>query len=118
MKIILLHHSVVGGTRDLANRFKYPSKNYLNYRGEADRIVLVGRHIYKFDDSDKLEKFIRYHRKKIVGVIISDDKNYGYFFGDAREFYEGLGVKVLAIWDKIITDEQIKELEGRLDEQF
>lgn len=118
MRVILLHHSIIGDTRDLAARFKYPFKNFINYRGENEKLVLIGRHLYKSDDIYKLEQFIKYHKANIIGVIISDDKNFGHRFGDAAEFYNEMKIEVLGLWDVVVTDEQIRQMEALIDERI
>lgn len=111
MKVILLHHSVVGQTRDLSQRFCYPSKHFKNYRGESDYIVLVGGHFYNEEDAFLLKSFIKAYHKKIIGVIIYDDKSYGQDFGATSEFYLKNNIEILGLWDLIVTAEKIEQME-------
>ena len=117
MKTMLLHHSVVGKTRDLSHRFSYPSKHFKNYRGESDYIILVGGHFYKEEDAFLLKSFIKTYRKRVIGVIIYDDKNYGKEFGATAKFYSDNEIEVLGLWDLIVTDEKIKHMEGLINEK-
>lgn len=115
MKIMLLHHSVVGQTRDLSQRFCFPSKHFKNYRGESDYIVLIGGHFYEEEDAFLLKSFIKTYRSKILGVIIYDDKNYGQDFGITSEFYLRNNIEILGLWDLIVTAEKIEHMEGMIN---
>lgn len=109
--MVILHNSVTGSSMKLAKRFRFPSKRISNYRGEAEGIVIIGRRFFTDENLWELIKFIENNKDKIKGVVIYDDKSFGSEFGASAELFERYGIEVLAVWDKVVSEEEIREME-------
>ena len=114
---VMIHYNRVSECVDVGERFKYETCNLFNYRGELgdNNIVILGRHFYQADQIWEIQNFLRHYHEDIVGVVICDDKNYGSRFGDSIPFFELNRVPILALWDRLITDEQIRRMEVVID---
>lgn len=114
--MILVYDSITGETMRLSKRFDTPSMDLKNFVKTENKILLIGRRLLKDESLWELSNFINKNKKSIIGVIIYDDKMNGEEFGESSVFYSSQGIKVLALWDKIISDEEIKEMESDLNE--
>ena len=82
MRVVLIHSSRTGLSEQLADRFKYPTVHFSRYRyKEGDRLVILGRYMGREEESLLLQNFLINHSNIIIGAIVSDDKNFGYYFG-------------------------------------
>lgn len=118
MKTVVLHHSLLGCTRKIAGRFKYPYKELFHYREEDGKIVIIGRHLYRVEDTWEVRRFVTIYKKQIIGVIVCDDKNFGKGFADGVAFYRDLGIPILGVWDRAVSDGTIKDMEEKIDEKI
>lgn len=115
--MILIYDSITGETMKLAKRFGIQSRDLQNYDGNDYDIVIIGRKLLEDENLWDLTSFIKKFKKKIIGVIIYDDKMFGDEFGKSAQFYTKEGVKIIAVWDKIISDKEIMEMEAELYEK-
>lgn len=113
--MIILHNSITGSSRRLAERFSYPSKHLRSYMGGNDGIIIVGRRFFTNENLWELDNFIKQYKRKIKGVIIYDDKVFGRCFGESADFFANHGLEILVAWDKTVSDEQIRALEVKID---
>lgn len=99
----------------LAKRFNIPSKELRLYsKRDSDKIIIVARKPFINEDLSFLKVFVNKHKRNIEGVVIHDDKLFGDEYGKMSHFFLERGIKVLRIWDKIVSDEEIKNLEDEL----
>lgn len=84
--------------------------------GENEAIVVIGRRFFSHENLWELDNFIKVYRNEIKGVILHDDKNFGRDFGESVEFFANRGVRIIKVWDKAVSDEQVHELEVMLSE--
>lgn len=113
--MILLYDTITGSSMGLAKKFSLPSKERSWYEGNK-KAVLISRRFLIGEKLWELERFIHEYKKDIIGVIIYDDKMFGTEFGNSAPFFEKNGVRILAIWDKNISEEEIKEMEVIINE--
>lgn len=114
--MIILYDNVIGETMRLAKRFNIKSKEITTYDANDDRyIVLLARKELKNEDLSFLKVFINKKLPWIKGVIIHDDKMFGDEYGQMISFFTEREVKVLRVWDKIVSDEEIRGLEVELN---
>lgn len=99
----------------LAKRFDIESKELTLYRDkDSNEIVIIARKPLKEESFSFVKTFIHKNRKKIKGVVVYDDKLFGDEFGEIIEFFTARDVKILRVWDKMVSDEEIKDLEEEL----
>lgn len=119
MEVTLVHYSLYGETERLGDRFKYDNTRIEGFSAEDSKIVIVARRFYPEDRSLRIvQRFIELNKKSIVGVILVDDKNYGEEYCDFLPVFSDHGVHILGTLDSIVSDEDIKNLEARIDEKI
>ena len=114
--MILVYDSKTGNSEKIAQRFKMNSKDFRYYRDTSEDIVIMARKFYYHENLWEISLFIEQNKDKILGAIIYDDKNFGREFGNSSLFFEEKGIKVIDIWDKIVSDVEIQKMEERLNE--
>lgn len=114
--MIILYSSFTGDAMRLAKRFEAPSKELELYNDkDSEEILFIARKILIGEDLSFLKVFVHKNRDKISGVVIHDDKFYGDEYGEAIRFFASRDIKILRVWDKMVSDEEIKSLEDEMD---
>lgn len=116
MGITIVHYSLFGGTSKVSNRFKYDSTSMEGYIENDNKIVIIARRFYS-NDWSKLAviEFIKEYKDKIIGVILVDDKSYGQFYGEYIKVFTDEGLPILAVLDRLVSNEDIESLEATID---
>lgn len=112
--MIILYDTITGETLKLAKRFNIESKQINNYKLEDKKIILISRRLFINEDIAKLKVFLAINIENILGVIVYDNKLFGKEYGNSLEIYSQFSIPILRVWDKIVSDQEIKELEKEL----
>ena len=114
--MIILYDTITNDTLRLVNRFNLPSREIRNYREQGEKIILLSRRLLIDEKINELKTFLLKNRKNIIGVVIYDNKSFGDEFGSSAELFAEAGIKVLRVWDKIVSDREIESLKEELNE--
>ena len=112
--MIILYDTITGETLKLAKRFNIPSKRISNYEDDSKQIILISRRLFVSEDKAKLKNFLIKNNKNIIGVVLYDNKLFGTEYGSSLAVYSKYNIPILRVWDKIVSDEEIRELEEEL----
>lgn len=114
--IICVHNSLMGCSARIARSFNYPTTHIKNYYdGEDNRILLFARQPYLTESILSEFEFIHTYYEKIIGVVITDDKCNGPYFGEKAHIFSSLGIPIIAIIDRVMTTENKVEIERWLN---
>lgn len=110
--VLFVHNSLMGGSARISREFGCPSVLITNYYDSPDvKVILVARQRYRFESMVFETEFLNKYYKRIIGVIIVDDKNLGASYGADINQYHKLGLPIIAVIDRVLTDENRREIE-------
>ena len=110
--MIVVYDSLTGNTKKAAEKLGMKTKKINSYENDDDKKIFLMTRSQGFGEVPKTTlEFLNKYSKRVVGVAVSGNKNWGKNFGKAGRIIESkYNIPLVCIFEGIGFDQEIKKI--------